>query len=588
MRIALLFFILFIFHFSFSQTYIVNLSPPDQFHDDDRLFAWNYGARFTKDQFYYSNQRNVSHYKLEIDSQSDIHALYFAFRFSNVSAGTKILITNADLDTVYIYEFTKASASRSILTTRIEAAKLNLQIIDGNNQLPEMNFELAKIYVVPQDIDSLGSDDRFGLALPCNINTACSLGEDFEDQRNGVCRIVMAHEEGLAFCTGTLVNNTERDGTPYILSAFHCPYFLTPIYDLWRFDFGFESDSCENPTDSPPFRSLYGCEYIAGRLESDFLLLKLTDTILPSYGLYFNGWNYSMDSIPSYGTMLHHPRGDIMKISVDTHALELIRTIINWGNGVITPPDHHIRALWDMGTMEKGSSGAGVWNSDKHIVGHLNGGSANCENLFRSNFGRFAMSWNKGDSSQTRLREWLDPTGHDPEKMDGMYLEDTTTYTIRWKVSTPDGIPLKKMYNEIIWPSHIQFIESDSGSYRIQGLKMTDSITFSTHFKGDPYNGVDFYDLRAISLHINNIEHIVNPYSLIAADINRNDIVDQQDLFYILPTRGQHKEKPLFLEEWIFIPSTISITNPSQISDLGTIYAIKPGDVDFSRKITED
>jgi hypothetical protein len=588
MRLILLVSYLFFFNLSYGQTDIVNISLPDQLLDDDRLFAWNYKTKFKKDQFYYSIQRNISHYKLEINSQSDIQALYFAFKFSNVSAGSKLLITNTDLDTVFIYEFTKSSISKNILTTRLEATKLIIQIIDGNHNANEINFELAKIYVVPQDFDSMSNDDRFGLALPCNINTSCPLGADFEDQRKGACRIVMAHEEGLAYCTGSLVNNTGKDGTPYILSAFHCPYFLTPIYELWRFDFGFESDSCENSINSPPFRSLYGCEYVAGRLESDFLLLRLIDTILPSYGLYFNGWNYSMDSIPSYGTMLHHPRGDIMKISVDTHPLELIRTIINWGNGVITPPDHHIRALWDLGTMEKGSSGAGLWNSEKHIVGHLNGGSANCETLFRSNFGRFAMSWNKGDSSQTRLREWLDPEGNDPVKMDGMYLVDTTTYTIHWKVSTPDGIPLKKLYNEIIWPSHIQFIESDSGTYNLHGLKRIDSISFSTQMKDDPYNGVDFYDLRAISLHINNIEPIVNPYSLIAADVNRNNVVDHQDLFYILPNRGQHKEKLRYLEDWIFLPSEINITNPSQISDLGTIFGIKPGDVDFSRKIAED
>ncbi len=588
MRIALLSFLLFYFHSSFGQSHMINLRLPDQLLEDDRLFAWNYGSTFAKDQFYYSNQRNISLHELVLESESDIQGLYLAFRFSNVKAGSQILIKNAELDTLFFYQFTNSKASKNILTTRIKSSKLIIQFIEGINQSPEMDFELAKIYVIPKDIETLSSDDRFGLALPCNINTACPLGADFEDQRKGVCRIVMAHEEGLSYCTGLLVNNTNKDGEPYILSAFHCPYFLTPIYDLWRFDFGFESDSCINPDDSPPFRSLYGCEYIAGRLESDFLLLKLTDTILPSFGLYFNGWNYSMDSIPSYGSMLHHPRGDIMKISVDTHPLELIRTIINWGNGVVTPPNHHLRANWDMGTMEKGSSGAGLWNSEKHIVGQLNGGSANCENLFRSNFGRFSMSWNQGDSSHTRLKEWLDPENKDPVKIDGMYLVDTTSYTIRWKVSTPDGFPIMKLYSEIIWPNHIQFIESDSGLYSLQGLKNTDSLTLSTQLRDDAYNGIDFHDLRAISLHINNIEPIENPFSLIAADINRNDEVDHRDLFYLLPTRGHRYENPHYLEEWIFVPSEIHITNPSQLSDLGTIYGVKPGDINFSRKMPND
>ncbi|MBE5316080.1 MAG: proprotein convertase P-domain-containing protein [Xanthomonadales bacterium] len=66
---------------------------------------------------------------------------------------------------------------------------------------------------------------------------------------------------------------------------------------------------------------------------------------------------------------------------------------------------------WDQGTTEGGSSGSGLWDQNKRLVGQLHGGSAACGNDLSDYYGRLSVSWNGGGSAATRLRDWLDPSG---------------------------------------------------------------------------------------------------------------------------------------------------------------------------------
>jgi hypothetical protein len=483
--------------------------------NDQRLFAISHKQLIFSEDF---KPGRDSCYELIVKTTQRNSAFYIGLAFETNSDGVLQLTNLSNNQLLEPLVHINKNKTHSWLSRTLDVDSVLVKVCFQNQTAP--NITLGKFYV-EHSLPNL-DDDRFGLALPCHVNAACNEANPYEEMRRSTCRIVMAHEEGLGYCSGTLVNNTAADGTPYILSAFHCPYFLTPIYTLWRFDFHFKSPACENPPEAPSFLSFYGCDYVAGRLESDFLLLRMHENVSPGHGLFFSGWNYSPDSIPASGFMFHHPRGDIMKFSADSDPLELIRTIINWGMGVITPPNHHIRANWDLGTMEKGSSGAGVWNAEKHLVGQLHGGAANCETLFRSNFGRFAMSWNQGDHAETRLVDWLDPLQLEPVKWDGMYLVDTQSFSLTWTVHTPDGVGLDNLYQEIQWPDHIQFIESGNGMYQTNGWKADDEFQFTT-FKSDfEMNGISSIDLHLLYEHITLIQLITDPFSLLAADIDQN------------------------------------------------------------------
>ena len=52
----------------------------------------------------------------------------------------------------------------------------------------------------------------------CNINVSCPEGNAWENQINGTIRVTM----GGGLCSGSIVNNTANDRTPYVLFADHC------------------------------------------------------------------------------------------------------------------------------------------------------------------------------------------------------------------------------------------------------------------------------------------------------------------------------------------------------------------------------
>lgn len=70
---------------------------------------------------------------------------------------------------------------------------------------------------------------------------------------------------------------------------------------------------------------------------------------------------------------------------------------------------------WDAGLVEPGSSGSPLFDSNRRIIGQLNGGNQNIgcnsttgESFIDNNrYGRFNLSWTGGGTASTRLSNWL-------------------------------------------------------------------------------------------------------------------------------------------------------------------------------------
>ncbi|MDD2279688.1 MAG: hypothetical protein PHS05_11570, partial [Bacteroidales bacterium] len=81
------------------------------------------------------------------------------------------------------------------------------------------------IYVYTDAFQSLdNSKPSPGASASCQIDINCSpVGDDWQDEKRGVGHILF--REGPTnwyVCTGSLVNNTNQDATPYFLTANHC------------------------------------------------------------------------------------------------------------------------------------------------------------------------------------------------------------------------------------------------------------------------------------------------------------------------------------------------------------------------------
>lgn len=243
----------------------------------------------------------------------------------------------------------------------------------------------------------------FGLSSSCNTNAICISGWDQE--RRAVAQVV---DEGGGWCSAALIMNTCNINKPYILTANHCVFQNGSVINTNNstFEFLWFSPTC-SPTTNTPSTLLFNGATIRSRWEqSDFALLELNQSISSTSNLVFLGWSRS-SSPPNSSVGIHHPRGDIMKISVE-NSLASIGNIGAFSNTAW-------RVVYDQGAVETGSSGSPLFDMNTHkVVGQAFSNtqptSPPCnQQSGGTNYGRFDLSWTGGGTNTTRLSNWLDP-----------------------------------------------------------------------------------------------------------------------------------------------------------------------------------
>ncbi len=413
----------------------------------------------------------------------------------------------------------------------------------------------------------------FGDAAVCHTNINCPEGDPYQDHKRGVVRILRVFDEGMGWCSGSMINNTDEDETPYVLSAFHCYDGFTPQLDVWRFDFNYETAACPNPLSEPDYDSMMGCDYRAGWSDTDVLLLELLENVPSSYNIRFNGWNRSLIDLPDTTTIIHHPRGDIKKISQDYQEAVIHPNDINWSNGVTTPFNHHFEVYFDLGTFEDGSSGSSMIDQDGYIVGQLHGGNSSCT-TFQGFFGRFSLSWNEGPTVAQRLREWLDPGNTGAVVLGALEPAVNNVITISGNVQARTGQNMNDIEIEISDGTQIFTTYTDVDGNYSQEVPAGPNYTIMPIKDGDDGNGVSTFDIVLITRHILLIDTFDDPLEEVAADVNNNNSVSSFDIVRIrrllLDIDDEFPESP----SWRFTPGNQSTTMDITIDFIG----IKIGD----------
>ena len=240
---------------------------------------------------------------------------------------------------------------------------------------------------------------------------------------------------GIRYCTGSLINTTANDSRPIFLTADHClggwatankkyDAISDPNLDHWSFYWNYEAPSCINPTEEPTIYSTVGATILANNGYSDFALLSLKEDPRSnnSIKLYYLGWDRSGDS-GNGGVGIHHPNGDIKKISQYTLTPQSTVYAENSTNSNGT----HWRLIWSKGVTEGGSSGSPLINSNRKVIGQLHGGYSDCisNGIYGPDkpdwYGKFSVSWtgNGATDNRRKLQPWLDPRNTGAIVLDG-------------------------------------------------------------------------------------------------------------------------------------------------------------------------
>lgn len=368
-----------------------------------------------------------------------------------------------------------------------------------------------------------GYNDKSNLKInnsgDCNHDVNCPIGADFEANRDELKKAVGFLNMGDGFiCSGALINNTAQDKKPYFLSAEHClerdtgnPVANPSIFSM-RFNWISPNPVCatiNNSTNSTDEFTMMGSTIRAQYSGSDLLLLELNNPIPNDWDVTFAGWDRT-DFNPTFGIGIHHPEGDIMKISRDdTGPIKATSDdkqiwLIGGLNDGIGDGDG-----WELGVTEGGSSGSPLFNQNGHIIGQLFGGNALCTGTSDNDdfdlYGRFAISWNTGSTSETRLKDWLDPQSNNASTLntlsnslkvdDGYFGNNITLYPnpsngiVKIKLHELTSDLTYQVYNVLgqslvaKTPIHNKTIDLSTFSDNIYFIRITETETNNTLVK---------------------------------------------------------------------------------------------------------
>ena len=449
-------------------------------------------------------------------------------------------------------------------------------------------FKIEQVYVnVNQGAMELG----FGASFECQINVNCEEGRGYTSEKNGVMRIQMVADEGIALCTGTLLNNTTRDRAPLVLSAYHCLFppnsELTPQYDMWSFDFSYEGFSCADPDDEPQFVSARGCDFLASGLETDFLLLRITSDIPREANAYLNGWNRDPDHLPFRSSLIHHPAGDIKKITTDFDTLRVHSRATNWNNGTVTPARSHFINDFDDAVYQPGSSGGPLFDDQGFVIGQLHGGPLSDQfcSVGIGYSGRLSESWELGPDIDEQLKIWLDPQQSGETSIDGIeYNQSAQAVSFLGRVVTADGIAIPNVRISLTGDNQTSFLTGADGRFLIGNLLKAGSYQLHLDKNTAAGNGVSAIDLVLMMNHIIGIRSLDGVFQQFAGDINEDGIISSIDLVQVRNVIiGRTTEFPSS-PSWRFEPNIIEMNGDnvgsSGIEVIFTGY--KVGDINFN------
>jgi len=320
---------------------------------------------------------------------------------------------------------------------------LTLVLLDKSGQ-QSSKFILNRVVYNYRSTGNTNGPQKINESGSCNVNVNCTEGTNYQDEKNGIARILVTDGGSQGWCSGTLVNNTSQNCKPLFLTALHCgPTTVTADFNLWEFYFKYEAATCTTPSSVGTLANNFitGCvklassnDNVSGNItKSDFLLVQLgtlanestTITTLKSsaFGAYWNGWDANNTAAPS-GVGIHHPAGDLKKISTYTAALASTSYSGSTANT-------HWQANWvqtttNYGITEGGSSGSPLFtynNGSSRVVGTLSGGASSCtatQGNKNDLYGKMSYHWTTyGTTSALSLKFHLDPNNTGAMVLDG-------------------------------------------------------------------------------------------------------------------------------------------------------------------------
>ena len=250
---------------------------------------------------------------------------------------------------------------------------------------------------------------KIGESDTCEIDAKCITNPSnaYLDAKNAVARMVFQTSGGSSLCTGTLLNDTEASTqVPHFFTAAHCFTSQSVANTLTTFWFE-EATSCRSGVLDPSVRQVSGGATVQfASVASDVLFLRLNNA--PPAGAQFLGWNSATLTANADILALHHPAGDVKKVSLGK--------VKGFGPSSLAS-GNFVQAGYTNGTTEGGSSGCGLLTLSTggyQLRGGLLGGSAGCANSGSLTNPANSDDFSRFDQAFPSLQAFLQPAATPP------------------------------------------------------------------------------------------------------------------------------------------------------------------------------
>jgi hypothetical protein len=267
---------------------------------------------------------------------------------------------------------------------------------------PEL-ARISHVFVDPADPKAGATAKAAGA---CEVNLVCrsALDPALAQAGRAIARLVITRSTGGSIlCTGNLLNATDGSLAPYLATANHCISTPAEAASL-QTDWFYETTTCTGTTQSPALATVTGgATLLFTNVDSDFTLVRMNQS--PPAGAVFAGWDAATVTAGTAVTAVHHPDGDVKKVS-----LGAIAGFEASGLGIA---GSFIRVQWNStqtGVVEGGSSGGGIFTNGGagyRFRGGLNGGASDCTvppQLLYDWYSRFDLAY-------PFVAQWLNPAG---------------------------------------------------------------------------------------------------------------------------------------------------------------------------------
>ena len=475
-----------------SRTYKMETFDVEKFINEDKNLEgidipYRFGKGFdTSFSFEDGNWSDVEGGRLWTISFESEGALSLNFIFENFTLpkGATLHIINQEQTVCYGPVTLEAIPEDGhFMTDIIPGSNVTFYLFEPSEHISESSLIIKKVVHGYRSFPYANGENTRGNAESCNIDIVCY--PEYADEAKAVALVLLANGDEL--CSGSLLMTTDLSFKPYFLTAFHC-LDLNQNGTLsdseisasqnWMFKFNYRRQSCNGNTVTTGY-TYNAATFRAAWSNTDFALMEINHNLRQYENRHFwLGWDRS-GNIPINGAGIHHPAGDVMKISISDSPF----VSSYWNNNI---NNTHWKVTWDEGITQGGSSGSPLLDQNKRVVGQVHGklgidipyNSTLCDRLV-TRYGKFNLSWTGGGTNSTRLSNWLDPINSGAIQTNSSFISIIPT------LSAPSAICTTATAQILDFPTDctVNWSVSNSCMQIISG-QGTDSVTLQRNDDG--------------------------------------------------------------------------------------------------------